>query len=415
VRSHGESFSRDQSHFENREYARRSAMSVSVSALSPHAVERLKEIEAVREKGGESAYKTAFAYAAEERSLVQEMKAVGEALTARFGWSAFTDKADQYAQKHIVDRMPEGMPRDDQDKLVTLFAAVRRFNELQYLAEKRDPSRVVAPAAYDPARAPEMSAPPTLPMLEAVTEFKTSVDDDARRRTAEAALYRQKRAALGDVAQRIWRDPSTTLATIEDLVTKGIDPDRIARAVANEPSAYGALRGSDRIMDRLLASGKERKEAEHGLDAAVARIRSMGQAWRSVFVAEKAAVEADRNRMNVPVPGLSRRAEAELIRLLAAAGKSPKDITPLVRSVDAAVRAEFAAVSKALDARFGPGAIARGDQAVINRVPTAQRKVFEAMQPKLKVVQLAVRADRTQEIMAERQRRALPRIKSINR
>ncbi len=74
------------------------------------------------------------------------MKAVGEALTARFGWSAFTDKADQYAQKHIVDRMPEGMPRDDQDKLVTLFAAVRRFNELQYLAEKRDPSRVVAPA-----------------------------------------------------------------------------------------------------------------------------------------------------------------------------------------------------------------------------------------------------------------------------
>ncbi|CAN7579684.1 Ti-type conjugative transfer relaxase TraA [Brucella pseudogrignonensis] len=415
VRSHGESFSRDQSHFENREYARRSAMSVSVSALSPHAVERLKEIEAVREKGGESAYKTAFAYAAEERSLVQEMKTVGEALTARFGWSAFTDKADQYAQKHIVDRMPEGMPRDDQDKLVTLFAAVRRFNELQYLAEKRDPSRVVAPAAYDPARAPEMSAPPTLPMLEAVTEFKTSVDDDARRRTAEAALYRQKRTALGDVAQRIWRDPSTTLATIEDLVTKGIDPDRIARAVANEPSAYGALRGSDRIMDRLLASGKERKEAEHGLDAAVARIRSLGQAWRSVFVAEKAAVEADRNRMNVPVPGLSRRAEAELIRLLAAAGKSPKDITPLVRSVDAAVRAEFAAVSKALDARFGPGAIARGDQAVINRVPTAQRKVFEAMQPKLKVVQLAVRADRTQEIMAERQRRALPRIKSINR
>jgi len=408
VRSHGESFSRDQSHFENREYARRSAMSLSVPALSPHAVERLKEIEAVREKGGEGAYKTAFAYAAEERSLVQEMKAVGEALTARFNWCAYT-------QKHIVDRMPGGMPRDDQDRLVTLFGAVRRFNELQYLAEKRDPSRVIAPAAYEPARAPEMSAPPTLPMLEAVTEFKTSVDDEASRRAAEAALYRQKRAALGDVAQRIWRDPSTTLATIEDLVTKGIDPDRIARAVANEPSAYGALRGSDRIMDRLLASGKERKEAEHGLDAAVARIRSMGQAWRGVFDAEKVAVEADRNRMSVPVPGLSRRAETELIRLLAAAGKSPKDITPLLRSVDAAVRAEFSAVSKALDARFGPDAIARGDQAVINRVPTAQRKVFEAMQPKLKLIQLAVRADRTQEIMVERQMRAFPRTKSINR
>ncbi|MES4992540.1 Ti-type conjugative transfer relaxase TraA [Agrobacterium radiobacter] len=415
ARSHAESFSRNQSHFESREYARRSAMSLSVPALSPHAVERLKEIEAVREKGGEGAYKTAFAYASEERTPVQEMKAVGEALTARFGWSAFTDKADQYAQKHMVDRMPEGMPREDQDQLAALFMAVRRFNELQYLAEKRDPSRVVAPAAYDPARAPDMSAPPALPMLAAVTEFKSSVDDEARRRAAEGALYKQQRAALGDVAQRIWRDPSATLATIEELVTKGIDPDRIARAVANQPSAYGALRGSDRIMDRLLASGKERKEAEQGLGTAVARVRSMGQAWSGAFDAEKAAVEADRNRMSVPVPGLSRRAETELVRLSAAVEKSPKDITPLVRSLDAAVRAEFAAVSKALDARFGPSAIARGDLTVINRVPPAQRKVFEAMQPKLKVLQQAVRADRAQDIIAERQMQALRQARGINR
>lgn len=415
ARSHAELFRRDQSHFENREYARRAAMSLTVPALSPHAVERLSEIEVVREKGGEGAYKTAFAYAAVERSLVQEMKAVGEGLTARFGWKAFTSKADQYAQKHMVDRMPEGMPQEDQDRLAALFMAVRRFNELQYLAEKCDPSRIVAPAAYAPSRAPEMSAPPALPMLAAVTAFKTSVNDEARRRAAEVALYKQQRANFADVAQRVWRDPAATLATIADLITKSIDPDRIARAVINEPSAYGALRGSDRIMDRLLASGKERKEAEHGLETAVERIRSMGQAWRGVFDAEKAAVEADRNRMSVPVPGLSRRAEAELIRLSAAVGKSPKDITPLVRSVDAAVMAEFAVVSKALDARFGPGAIARGDQAVLNRVPTSQRKVFEAMQPKLKVLQQAVRANRVQDIIAERQMRALRQASGIDR
>ncbi|PJR92440.1 Ti-type conjugative transfer relaxase TraA [Ochrobactrum sp. 695/2009] len=415
ARSHAERFSRDQNLFENREYARRAAMSLSVPAMSPHAVERLREIEAVREKGGEDAYKTAFAYVSEERSLVQEMKAVGEALTARFGWSAFTDKADQYAQKHMVDRMPESMPREEQDKLAALFTAVRRFNELQYLAEKRDPSRIVAPAAYDPARAPDMSAPPALPMLAAVTEFKSSVDDEARRRAAEGALYKQQRAALGDVAQRIWQDPSATLATIEDLVTNGIDPDRIARAVANQPSAYGALRGTDRIMDRLLASGKERKEAEQGLETAVARVRSMGQAWRSAFDAEKAAVEADRNRMNVPVPGLSRSAEAELVRLSAAVEKSPKDITLLIRSIDAAVKAEFAAVSKALDARFGPSAIARGDQAVTNRVPSAQRKIFEALQPRLKILQQAVLADRAQDIISERQMRSLGQARGMNR
>ncbi|WP_273794957.1 Ti-type conjugative transfer relaxase TraA [Brucella intermedia] len=415
ARSHAESFRRDQRLFENREHARRAAMSLSVPELSQHAIARLDEIEAVREMGGQGAYKTAFAYAAEERSLVQEVKAVGEALTARFGWSAFTDKADQYAQKHMADRMPEGMKRKDQDRLAALFAAVRRFNELQYLAEKRDPSLIVAPAAYDPARAPELSAPPALPMLAAVTEFKISIDDEARRRAAELAIYKQQRANFADVAQRVWRDPSATLATVEELVTKGVDPDRIARAVANEPSAYGALHGSDRIMDRLLVPGKERKEAEQALETAVARVRSMGQAWRSAFDAEMASVEADRNRMSVPVPGLSRRAEAELTRLSAAIEKSSKDITPLVRSLHAAVRAEFAAVSKALDARFGPNAIARGDPSVVERVPIAQRKIFEAMQPKLKVLQQAVRADRGQEIVAERQLRTLRRATGINR
>lgn len=415
ARSHAESFKRDQSLFENLEHRRRAAMSLSVPALSPYAVARLKEIEAVRDNGGEGAYKIAFAYAAEERSLVQEMKAVGEALTSRFGWSAFTDKADQYAQKQMVDRMPETMTPERREELTTLFAAVRRFNELQHLAEKRDPSRIIAPAAYDPSRSPEMITPPSLPMLAAVTEFKTSVDDEARRRAVEVVHYKQQRAALAQTAQRVWRDPAATLATIEDLLTKGVDPERIARAVANEPSAYGPLRGSDRIMDRLLAPGKERKEAVQSLETATTQVRSMGQAWQSAFEAEKAAVEADRNRMGVPVPGLSRRAEGELARLSAAIEKSPKDVTPLVRSLDAGVRAEFASVSKALDARFGPGAVARGDQAVIDRVPPTQRKVFETMQPKLKVLQQAVRADRAQEIIAERQMWALREAKGINR
>ncbi|WP_025091671.1 Ti-type conjugative transfer relaxase TraA [Brucella intermedia] len=415
ARSHAERFKRDQSLFEDSEYERRAAMSLSVPALSPYAVERLKEIEAVRENGGEGAYKTAFSYAAEEQTLVQEMKAVGEALTARFGWSAFTDKADQYTQKHMVDRMPEGIPREDQDRLAALFMAVRRFNELQYLAEKCDPSRIVAPAAYDPSRTPEMSAPTALPMLAAVTEFKTSVNDEARRRASEAALYKQQRANFADVANRIWRDPSATLATIEKLLTKGVDADRIARAVANEPSAYGALRGSGRILDRLLASGREREEAENGLEAAVAGVRSMGWAWRGAFDAEKTAVEADRSRMRVPVPGLSRRAEAELVRLSAEVEKSPKDITPLVRSTDATVRAEFAAVSKALDARFGPSAIARGDQAVINRVPPAQHKIFQALQPRLKILQQTVLANRAQEIISERQMQALGQGRDMSR
>ncbi len=415
ARSHAENFKHDRANFENREHARRAAMALSVPALSPHAVARLNEVEAVREKGGEGAYKTAFAYAASERSLVQEMKALGEALTARFGWSAFTEKADQYAEKQMVARMPEGMPEAKRQELTTLFAAVRRFNELQYLAERHDPSRVIAPAAYDPATAPEMSRPPALPMLAAVTEFAATVDDEAKKRALEVPRYRQQRAALAEAAQRVWRDPAAALATIEALVVKGVEPERIARAVANDPAAYGALRGSDRVVDRLMATGRERKAAVEAVASAAASVVATGKAWQGAFDAEKAAIAADRERMSVPVPGLSPRAVSELARVTATAEKSPKDITRLVRSLDAKVRAEFAAVSNALDKRFGPNAIGRAQANVIDRVPAAQRKVFEAMQPRLKVLQNAVRADKAQDIIAERQMRALNQTKGITR
>lgn len=415
ARGHAESFKRDESIYSIREHRRRAAMSLPVPALSPHAMARLSEIETVREKGGQGAYKTAFAYAAEERSLVQEMKAVNEALSARFGWSAFTDKADQYAQKHMVERMPEAMSADRRDELATLFATVRRFNELQYLAEKRDPSRIVAPAAYDPALSTEMTSPPALPMLAAVTEFKTSVEDEAHLGAVEVPYYKQQRTALAETAVRIWRDPAAALATIEELITRGVDPDRISRAVKNDASAYGPLRGSDRIMDRLLAPGKERKEAIQALETAVTQVRTTGQAWQSSFDAERAAVIADRDRMAVPVPALSRRAEAELARLTAAVEKSAKDITPLVRSLDEKVRAEFAAVSKALDDRFGPHAVGHGKSDVINRVPASQRQVYAAMHPRLRVLQNAVRADKSQDIISERHMRALAQAKGIIR
>ncbi|MBZ9739763.1 MULTISPECIES: Ti-type conjugative transfer relaxase TraA [unclassified Mesorhizobium] len=415
VRSHAESFKRDQSLFANRQHTRRAAMSLSVPALSPHAIARLTEIEAVRERGGEGAYKTALAYAAEERSLAKEMKAVGEALTARFGWSAFTDKADQYAEKQMAERMAERMADGRRAQLTTLFAAVRRFNEQQYLVEKRDPSRIAVPGAYDPAVIQETSTPPALPMLAAVTEFKTSAEGEAKTRALEVPRYKQLRAVLAETAQRVWRDPAASLAMIEDLVVKGVEPERIARAVTNEPAAYGPLHGSDRVIDRLLAPGRERKSAVAAVKSVAANVISMGKAWQGALDAEKAAVLADRERMSVAVPGLSARAEADLVRLTAAVEKSPKEIMQLVRALDAKVRGEFAAVSKALDRRFGPNAIGREQGDVVNRVPTAQRKMFEAMQPRLKVLQNAVRPGGAEDIVAERQMRALNHAKVITR
>ncbi|OOO45925.1 hypothetical protein BS629_21980, partial [Rhizobium leguminosarum bv. viciae USDA 2370] len=70
---------------------------------------------------------------------------------------------------------------------------------------------------------------------------------------------------------------------------------------------------------------------------------------------------------------------------------------------------EFAAVSRALDERFGRNAIIRGEKDLINRVPPAQRNAFEAMQDRLKVLQRTVRMESSEQIISERHQRAVSR------
>lgn len=411
ARAHATEFRRQAERFGIREEQRRAHMSLSVPALSKQAMARLVEIEAVRERGGQDAYKAAFAYAVEDRSLVQEVKAVNEALTARFGWSAFSDKADTTAERSMVERMPEDLAPGRREKLARLFAVVRRFAEEQHLAERKDRSKIVAGASVEPGRK-TMSV---LPMLAAVTEFKTPVEDEARERARAAPHYAHNRAALVETAARVWRDPAGAVNKIEALVLKGFAGDRIAAAVANDPAAYGALRGSDRVMDRLLAGGRERKHALQAVPEAASRVRSLGASYATAFDTETQAITEERRRMSVAIPGLSVSAEEALRQLSAAMKKKDAKLEVAAGSLDPALRREFAAVSRALDERFGRNAILRGEKDVINRVAPAQRRAFEATRERLKIVQQAVRMQADQEIVAERQRRVLDRARGVIR
>lgn len=76
---------------------------------------------------------------------------------------------------------------------------------------------------------------------------------------------------------------------------------------------------------------------------------------------------------------------------------------------------EFAGVSRSLDLRFGRDAILRGEKDVINRVSPGQRRPFEAMQDRLKILQQTVRMGSRQQIVAERQRRAIDRGRGVIR
>lgn len=407
ARGHATEFRRNAERFGIREQTRRAYMSLSIPALSSKAMARLVEIEAVRDRGGGDAYKAAFAYAVEDRGVVQEVKAVNEALTARFGWSAFTEKADAVAERNMSARMPDDLAPERREKLSRLFTVIRRFAEEQHLAERQDRSKIVAGASV----ALDMETVPALPMLAAVTEFKTPVEEDARGRALAIAHYRHHRAALAETATRIWRDPAGAVAKIEELVVKGFAGERIGAAVSNDAAAYGALRGSDRILDKMLAIGRERKEAFQAVPEAVSRVRVLGASYTGALETETRAITEERRRMAVAIPGLSPTAEDALRQL--AAKRTKADVA--AGFLDPRVAQEFAAVSRSLDERFGRDAILRGDKDVINRVPPPQRRAFEAMRERLQVLQQAVRAHSSQEIISERQRRAIDRARGLTR
>ncbi|APG95331.1 Ti-type conjugative transfer relaxase TraA [Sinorhizobium americanum] len=409
VRAHATEFRRNADRFREREQTRRAYISLSIPAISKQAMARLVEIEAVRKQGGDNAWKAAFAIAAEDRSLVQEVKAVSDALTARFGWSAFTAKADAIAERNMAERMPEDLTNERRGKLTRLFEVIRRFSEEQHLAERKDRSNIVAGASVEAGK--ETIA--VLPMLAAVTEFRIPVDDEARPRALAAQHYRHNRAALAETATRIWRDPAGAVDRIEDLIVKGFAVERIAEAVANDPAAYGALRGSDRLMDRMFAAGRERKDALQAVPEAAVYLRMLGAAYVGAFDAERQAVTKERRRMAVAIPGLSPAAEEALRRLVPETKKKGSKLDVAAAALKPAIRQEFAAVSRALDERFGRNAILRGEKDVIKRVSPLQRRAFEAMHERLKVLQQTVRMQSSEQILSERRQRTINRARGV--
>jgi hypothetical protein len=246
-------------------------------------------------------------------------------------------------------------------------------------------------------------------MLTAVTEFKTPIEDEAKARALTANHYQYNRAALAKTASNIWRDPAGAVDKIEALIIKGFAAERIAAAVVNDPAAYGALRGSDRIMDKFLASGRERKEALLAVSDAESRVRSLGASYATALSNETKAITGERQRMEIAIPGLSPAASQALRELTKTMKKKGANLKAEAGLLGANIIQEFATVSRALDLRFGRDAILRCETTVTNTVAPTQRRAFETMQEGLKILQQTVRMQASQQILAERQRRALDR------
>ncbi len=311
----------------------------------------------------------------------------------------------------MIERMPEDFDSGKRDKLTTLFGAIRRFCDEQKLAERQDRSQVVAAASVEPGKKTRA----LLPMLAAVTEFRIPVEDEARARARDVAHYRHDRAALVEIAKHIWRDPASAVDQIEVLILKGFPGERIARAIANEPSAYGAIRGSDRIMDRLLAIGRERRNALKAVSDAESQIRSLGSSYRTALENQIKSITEERRRMAIAIPGMSSAAENALRKLIDATKTTGAKPNVAANSLDAVIYQEFERVSRALDLRFGRDAILRGEKTVINHVSSAQRPDFEAMRFRLKILQQTVRKQARDKVIVQRRQRSIKQVQSIDR
>ncbi|NKF31949.1 hypothetical protein HER21_36555, partial [Pseudomonas sp. BGM005] len=125
------------------------------------------------------------------------------------------------------------------------------------------------------------------------------------------------------------------------------------------------------------------------------------------------AITDERRRMAVAIPALSKAAEEALAHLTVEVSKDSRKLNVSAASLDPGIGREFAAVSQALDERFGRDAIARGDKDLINSVPPAQRAAFATMREKLKVLQQTLRQESSQQIISERRQRNLQRSRGL--
>ena len=164
----------------------------------------------------------------------------------------------------------------------------------------------------------------------------------------------------------------------------------------------------------MLAAGRERRDAAQAVPEAAAWLRSLGAAYAGALDAERQAIAEERRRMAVAIPGLSKAAEEALTWLTAEAKNDGRKRNASAAVLDPSIRREFAAISAALDERFGRNAIVRGERDLINRIPPAQRRAFDAMQDRLRVLQQTVRRESSEQIISERRQRTVNRGRGVD-
>ncbi|MBA8862768.1 Ti-type conjugative transfer relaxase TraA [Ochrobactrum anthropi] len=245
------------------------------------------------------------------------------------------------------------------------------------------------------------------PLFAAVTSFADTVEEAARAATRQSEGYRNQIDQLIAVAPRIWQDPEAAVAKIERSIATITERGKLAEVLDQDPGRAGALRGSDRLIDRFSATGAERKAALQAVPVALAAIRKSETVYRTALERQLVVEQSRRGSMLVEVPALSEAAEASVRSIGQIADRKQRDYAVLQLAPE--IKTELREFTNTLEKRFGPKAFEHPDPKLIANVAHSEKARFNEIAKQMQTVRQVVNTDIEQRFLAERMQKSLSR------
>lgn len=271
-------------------------------------------------------------------------------------------------------------------------------------------AKATAASTVETSEAPSVTVKP--PLFAAVTSFAESAEEAARAATRENPAYRAQIEELIKVAPHIWQDPKAAVARIENSIATATERGKLANLLHDDPARAGALRGSDRLLDRFSAAGAERKAALQSAPSASGAVRMAETTYRTALATALSVEDNRRKSMAVAVPALSNTAEDSIQAIARIEDRRQRDYAVLQLAPE--IKAELREFTKTLEKRFGPKAFEHPDPKLIANVAHSEKARFNEIAKQLQTVRQVVNTDIEQRILAERMQKSLTRGSSIS-
>ncbi|WP_375618809.1 type II toxin-antitoxin system protein adenylyltransferase VbhT [Bartonella sp. AC134YNZD] len=179
----------------------------------------------------------------------------------------------------------------------------------------------------------------------------------------------------------IYRDPQEAALRIEQTILAG-KGDKLPDILAKSPERAGELRGSDRLIDKLKSTGKERKEALYNVPISVSIMRELQSFYKNSYETHMDSFTREREQLKVEVPSLSQEAVTFMKNVEAGRDSYSK--------IPEQVNQEFLKLQSALDKRFGQDAIHKQDfdlSKAISKNQLQDKKLVNELQTAVKFLQ----------------------------